>query len=116
MPTDDLAARNAVITHLVALLSTGSYEQVAAMAPTSRVNAAQMRGAIEQYGRSLIPLPAHGCALIDYVPINGNSTGWSVVVPLFTREEGRSDLSLTLSMVRIGTGAYAVQVDDIRVL
>ena len=116
-PTSDLPARNAVIGQLVALLATGDYENLVRLAPRSRVSAQQIEAAVKQYGRRLCPLPAPAYELIDYIAVrNTIPPEWSVVVPLFTEEEGRSDLSLELSMVEVNPYKYEVQVDDIHVL
>lgn len=114
---DDLAARNRLVAGLVALMSAGDFDEVLRRAPDSRVNAAQLRKAVNDYGRILVPLPAEGYELIDYVEVLGSSPlQWSVVVPLFTQEEGRSDLSLEMSIFGQANGGYNVEVDDIHVL
>lgn len=41
---------------------------------------------------------------------------YSVVAPLWTQEEGRSDLSLELTLVDRFSGAYDVEVDSLHVL
>ena len=116
-PDVELEARYAVLARIVSLLAASAYEQVVAAAPKSCITAEQMRSAVEQYGRSLIPLPPHASTLIDYVAIQDvTSEAWSVVVPLFTREEGRSDLSLIARMTRVANNRYEVAVHDIHVL
>lgn len=115
--TRDLASRNAVVAQLVSLLATAQYESIYALVPSSRVSPAHMRAAVEQYGRTLVTMPGGAQELIDYVPVrNADPPAWSVVVPLFTLEEGRSDLSLELQMTRLSDGSYQVEVDDIHVL
>ena len=114
---DDLTARNRLVASLVALMSAGNFDDVLRRAPESRVTAEKLRKAVDEYGRTLVPLPAESYELIDYVAVLGSSPlQWSVVVPLFTREEGRSDLSLELSIFQHENGGYNVEVDDIHVL
>ena len=56
-------------------------------------------------------------SLIDSIPVqNAQPLAWSVVVPLFTREEGRSDLSLELTVTELQEGSVGIQVDDLHVL
>jgi hypothetical protein len=87
------------------------------MAPRSRVSPAQMRAAVEQYGRSLVPMPSGAGALIDYVAVrSSNPCTWSVVCPLFTAEEGRSDLSLELHLTQSSGASYTIEIDDLHVL
>lgn len=115
--TASQAARNAVVGQLVALLAAGEFEKLDRLAPRSRVSAQQIEAALKQYGRRLLPLPGAAYELIDYITVrNATPPEWSVVVPLFTEEEGRSDLSLELSMVEVNPHKYEVQVDDIHVL
>lgn len=115
--TENLAARNAVIGQLVVRLAAGEYEEVVRLAPRSRISAQEMEAAVRQYGQHLVSLPAQAYELIDYVAVrNTTPSEWSVVVPLFTEEEGRSDLSLELSMVEVKPCNFEVQVDDIHVL
>jgi hypothetical protein len=114
---EEVAARNMVVAELVALLAASNFDEALRRTPRSRVNAEQLRGAVNEYGRTLVPLAAESYDLIDYVEVLGSKPiQWSVVVPLFTREEGRSDLSLELSMFEQTAGGYSVEIDDIHVL
>jgi len=113
----DLHARNALVAELVALLAAGDFEEALRRAPHSRVNAEQLRQAVCEYGRTLTPLPADSHVLIDYVAVHDSAPqGWSAVVPLFTQEEGRSDLSLELSMSGLASGGHHIEINDIHVL
>jgi hypothetical protein len=113
---DRLAVRNKLVAQLVQQLSVGDFEGALRSAPRSRVNAEQIRNAVQQYGRTLVPLPAESYELIDHVVVLGSSPlAWSVVVPLFTKEEGRSDLSLELSLVEQAADGHHIEIDDIRV-
>jgi hypothetical protein len=113
----DLATRNRIVGEIVSHLALAEYEHVKAMAPRSRITPEQMRNAVTQYGRCLVPLPVSAYETIDYVAVLGSAPpAWSVVVPLFTQEEGRSDLSLELQLVRAATGIYEVEIDDLHVL
>lgn len=109
--------RNVAVERFVQLLAAGDFDDLARLAPGSRISAEQMRLAVAQYGRRLVPLPPSASGLIDYVAVQGAEPDqWSVVVPLFTAEEGRSDLTLELTMRALPSGGYGVQVDDIHVL
>jgi len=114
---EDLAVRNRLVADLVSLLAAGKFEEVIRKAPGSRVSAEQLRNAVFEYGRTLVPLPAGSYELIDYIAVLGSSPlEWSVVAPLFTAEEGRSDLSLELSVFEQAAGGYRVEVDNLHVL
>ena len=112
----ELAARNAVVARLVALLASGEFERVIEAAPNSKVGAAELRTAVAECGHTLVPLPEHASERIDYIAVLGSEPpAWSVVAPLFTIEEGLSDLSLELTLVASDGGAYEVQVDNLHV-
>lgn len=113
----NLEARNSLIVQLIARLAAGKYEELIHFAPQSRVSAQEIESAVKQYGRHLIPMPSSAHKLIDYVAIhNAVPPKWSIVVPLFTEEEGRSDLTLELSMAEVNPDKYELQIDDIHVL
>jgi len=53
----------------------------------------------------------------DIVPISGsNPQLWSVVVPLWSQEEGRSDLSLEITVQDSPDQKYLIDIDDLHVL
>lgn len=114
---DDLTIRNKLVKQVVDLLARGQYAQLEQMSHGSRLSPAEMQEAVEQYGRTLLPFPEDAMAQIDYIAYDGTRLrGWSVVVPLFTQEEGLSDLSLELSLIEAGPGKYDVEIDDLHVL
>jgi hypothetical protein len=116
-PQVELHGRNQAVARVVELLAAGEYARIAELAPSSRVTPHQLEEAVVAYGRQLMPLPAHAYELIDYVAVAGSEpAAWSVVIPLFTLEEGRSDLSLELELVSQGIGRYEVSVDNVHVL
>jgi len=113
----DLIARNHLVSELVTLLADGEYAALVRKAPLSRINAEQIAAAVREYGRQIVPFPPSGYQLIDCIAVQGSSPqAWSVVVPLFTREEGRSDLSLELEIGQSQDGSYVAQIDGIHVL
>jgi hypothetical protein len=46
---------------------------------------------------------------------NSNPKEWSVVAPIYTSEEGCSDLSIELSLIENGKEIYKSELDNIRV-
>ena len=112
-----LAERHQVIGDIVTDLASGRFEEVARRSNYRRLSGSEIGQAIHSYGRELIPLPPEAFSLIDFVSVRGsNPPQWSVVVPLFTKEEGRSDLSLELSLRRLAPHAYTFEIDGIHVL
>ena len=112
-----MAERHRIIGDVVADLASGNFEEVARRSNYRRLSASEIAQAVRSYGRELVPLPPEAFSLVDFVSVRGsNPPKWSVVVPLFTKEEGRSDLSLELSLCRSSPHAYAFEIDGIRVL
>jgi len=81
-----------------------------------RLSSEQIEAAIVEYGRTLVVPPVSAFSFMDVIEIrNSPSPSWSITMPLWTKEEGRSDLSLELTLVEKG-GGFEVEVDDIHVL
>jgi hypothetical protein len=49
---------------------------------------------VSQYGRRIIAMPDCGFNIVDVYPITGQEDSYDVDIPLWTAEEGRSDLML----------------------
>jgi hypothetical protein len=65
-------------------------------------------------GATIVPLPDKAWAEADAGLIDARPGQWWVVLPLWTREEGLSDLSLEATVTESG-GGIVVVIDDIRV-
>jgi hypothetical protein len=80
------------------------------------MSAQEIRTAIAEYGRTLILPPESAYELLDIIRVNNvGPEQYSVRMPLWTVEEGRSDLTLELT-VRIMGDNLEVSLDDIHVL
>ena len=67
------------------------------------------------YPGRLVPLPPEAWEVSDYGRVDVEPDTWWVVVPLWTVEEGKSDLSLEAT-VRERLGRISVQIDNVHVL
>ena len=55
--------------------------------------------------------------LLDMVEMAGSRPkSWSVNLPLWTEEEGRSDLTLEMRFTESEADTYSVEIDDLHVL
>jgi hypothetical protein len=82
----------------------------------SRLAEAGLETAINEYGRTLVSPPLGAAKFEDVVSLTvGQTPAWSVWVPLWTFEEGRSDLTLELTITQNEDG-FVIQIDDLRVL
>lgn len=115
MSRETRAALFGVVVNVVELLRSGRFEEVERLSNGTRFSADQLRGAVNAYPYRLVGLPEDADALMDVVPVAGHPSQWSVIQPLFTAQEGRSDLSLVLTITR-ERATFLVEVDDIHVL
>jgi hypothetical protein len=105
-----------LLGRLVDRLIVGDYEGAADLSRFDRLPPAQIRWAIDTYGRTLVPIPPEGWNLIDIVAIRPSAGGgWSVRLPLWTAEEGRSDLEVQATIRIDGDGHEMLSLDDILV-
>ena len=104
------------VREVVELLVHGRYSDIEKLTKGVRLSVSEMATAIADYGRHLISPPDNAFGFMHVVEIrNVQPPRWSVVMPLWTQEEGRSDLSLELTIIR-ADNSFAVQLDDIHVL
>jgi hypothetical protein len=66
-------------------------------------------------GMAVITLPDEALNLADVHAIAGQRACWAVDVPLWTTEEGRSDLTLSLTISETRDGVQ-LEIDDLHVL
>ena len=71
--------------------------------------------ALQGYGRTLIALPDEAFRLVEVYPVKGQNATWAVDVPLWTAEEGRSDLTLSLT-VSDNQNGVRLEIDDLHTL
>jgi hypothetical protein len=101
-----------VVDHLVA----GRYSDLEVLTKGRRLSAKDMARTINDYGRTLALPPKEAFEIIDIVRVLGTEVPqWSITMPLWTCEEGRSDLSLELTLTA-QSGGYEIELDDIHVL
>ncbi len=101
-----------VIDHLVA----GKYAELETLTNADRLSAKEMAKAISDYGRELVLPPDDAFRLMDVVEVrNAQPRQWSGTMPLWTREEGRSDLSIGVTLIAKEKG-FRIELDDIHVL
>jgi hypothetical protein len=104
------------VEQVVDLLVDRDYAAVERLTQGTRCSAAVMEKAVLDYGKRLVRPPDDAFAALG--PIRVRTDGpeqWSVVMPLWTHEEGLSDLHVSLTLVGRPTGGYRVELDDIHV-
>ena len=104
------------VDEIVLLLVEGKFAEIETLTNGTRLPAEQIKTAVSQYGRTLVLPPAEVFSLIDVIQIrNASPASWSITMPLWTKEEGRSDLTLELTLIQEACG-FKVELDDIHVL
>ena len=88
-----------VVREVVQLLARGDYYGLEQLTAGERLSATELAGAVREYPGTLQIPPSWEAMFLDVVPVtSADSPTWSVVVPIWTIEEGRSDLSLELTI------------------
>jgi hypothetical protein len=101
------------LSRLIADLSAGRWLEIAADGRMGRLTLAELSSAVAGYGRTLVLIPDDGWSLVDVIPQGKDEC--LIDMPLWTHEEGRSDLTLSLSATRSETG-FALAIDDLHVM
>lgn len=104
------------VRQVIDLLVRGQYEELQSLTAGIRLSATEMRNAVLSYGRQLVPPPQEAFDLMDVVMVrDSRPPKWSITMPLWTCEEGRSDLSIELTVIQ-REGGFEIELDDIHVL
>jgi hypothetical protein len=103
-----------VLSKLIDMIADGD---VAAMRadPAIRVGTGDPLLWARSYPGAVISLPAEGWDLSEAAPVGGQSELWWVTIPLWTRTEGGSDLSLE-AMIKDRPEGPVVEIGNIHVL
>ena len=103
----------AVLRRLVAR----DFDALLQLAPRSRVTAEEVSEAVTEYGRRPVMPAVPVEELWDVVEVrDSHPRTWSINLPLWTEEEGRSDLTLEMRFTESETELYSVEIDDLHVL
>ncbi|WLD10181.1 DUF7668 domain-containing protein [Planctellipticum variicoloris] len=104
-----------VVRSLANLLVQGDYPGAVRYCAKSWLTAADLDEIIRDFGRRLVAPPNVGWKL-DAVSVGETERpAWSINAPLWTLEDGESDLTLSLTMVR-KDDRWEIELDDLHVL
>lgn len=103
------------IRALVETLIKGHFDQLERDGRSGRLSSHELKEAVKAYGRTIIALPDEALRLADVYPVKGQMSTWAVDVPLWTAEEGRSDLTLSLTVSESQDGVR-LEIDDLHTL
>ncbi len=98
------------------MLADRDFAGLASWSKGVRLTQSEMASAVNEYGRTIVVPPGQVIPNLDVVKVeNSEPESWSVDVPLWTKEEGRSDLTLEVTMTESGRDLMDVEIDDIHV-
>lgn len=103
------------IRRLVDDLVSKDYSKIQADGRIGRLTVDELERVISEYGRTLIGLPENALETVDTYPMEGTAGLAAIDLPLWTVEEGRSDLTLSLT-INEEIEEPTVSIDDLHVL
>ena len=105
-----------VVRQVLSWLAADDFAKIAELTNGVRMSRDEIEIAIRDYGRTVCVPPEHAFNLMDLVEVRGaNIPQFSVRMPLWTQEEGRSDLTVELT-IKVSNENTEVELDDIHVL
>jgi hypothetical protein len=102
---------------VVGLLVRGEYEELETLTEARRFTAAQIAAALERHGRDLISPPESAFQEIEAAPAvqeASDERAFRVDFPLWTAQDGRSDLVLGLTVAEVMEGVWTVELHGVR--
>lgn len=104
-----------VVHKLVSMLTHGQFEDVIASCTATRLSAMELRDALSEYKMTFIVPPIDAYEGFDIHRLNNLDTPtWSVRAPLWSIEEGRSDLEMQLTVQDL-SGSWSIELDSVHV-
>jgi len=103
------------ILQLVADLVSGNYDAIDRDGRVGRLTRDALARVVSEYGRTLTPVPRAALRDAAVYAVSAEPGKFKIDVDLWTREEGRSDLTLSLTVEERPAGVV-VTIDDLHVL
>lgn len=104
-----------ILRILVHDLVLGHFDELEADGRAGRLTADDLRYSVTKYGRTLIDVPDSALETADVYALKTDKTTCAVDLDLWTIEEGRSDLTLSVTIQSTSDGV-SVTIDDLHVL
>jgi hypothetical protein len=104
------------VYQVIALLVAGKYAELETLTHGVRLKAKDIATAVADHGKRLVSPPDDGFKLMNVVEVkNARPRQWSIATPLWTQEEGRSDLTVELTLIE-RQNSFVIELDDLHVL
>ncbi|GAA0255243.1 hypothetical protein GCM10009527_059020 [Actinomadura nitritigenes] len=101
---------------VVGLLVRGEYEELETLTEARRLTAAEIAAAVARHGRDLISPPDAAFREVDAVAVPhepADEHAFHVEFPLWTAQDGLSDLTLGLTVTEVMDGVWTVELDGV---
>ena len=109
-------AMQTAVAMVANLLAAGDYGSVERMTSGRRLSAADLERAVHDYGEKLVRIPSEALDDLEVIEVTGSDpAAFMIDIDLWTEQEGRSDLTLSLELVDRYSGAYEISVLDLHV-
>jgi hypothetical protein len=103
-----------LVTLILKLLVEKNYNELERRSKGVRLSADDIELIIKEYNCQLIMPPSEAYELMEVVEVKGGKR-WFVVMPLWSQEEGRSDLTIELTVMKHGD-SFVFEIDNLHVL
>ncbi|MFN8367725.1 MAG: hypothetical protein U0Y96_10880 [Candidatus Kapaibacterium sp.] len=104
------------IQEIITLFVKEEYRLIEELTGGVNLKAIEIEQAVREYGRTVVEPPITIQELVEMVKVESDlDCKWNIVVPFYTSEEGRSDLSLELT-IELKDSNFIVELNDIHVL
>ena len=104
-----------IVIDLLVLLADGDYESIMERCGSSGMTSEELRSAVRDNGRKVIAPPADYACINTYEREATAVPTWAVEADLWTEEEGRSDLTLSVTIAFEPSGP-TIRLDNLHVL
>ncbi|MEU9025016.1 hypothetical protein [Actinomadura sp. NPDC048394] len=101
---------------VVGMLVRGEYEELETLTEARRLTAAEIAAAVRRHGRDLISPPDEAFREIGAVAVpreQADERAFHVDFPLWTAQDGLSDLTLGLTVAEVMDGVWTVELDGV---
>ncbi|WP_162656519.1 DUF7668 domain-containing protein [Tuwongella immobilis] len=101
----------------IRVLVREDFELLEADGRAGRLTASQLREAIHRYGRHLVDVPIEEIIKSHFYLLEGvKQKSWIIEVDLWTTEEGKSDLTLSVLVTMSSINDIQLEITDLHVL
>lgn len=103
------------IQSLLDQIIAGNFKELESDGRSGRLSALGIEKAIINYGNKLVPIPLKVLESTEVIRVDSSDELWAVDIDLWTDEQGKSDLTLSL-WVRIANGEITSEILDVHVM